>query len=109
MGNESESSDLDREVDDSMRMFQRSQVGESAPITPIRPARVLLVLDGSSQDDTSIRSAAYLRDRFDVETLLLDDELRVRMGHESRHIAIEEYRLDVAAERYKHVYEELLS
>jgi hypothetical protein len=72
MGNESESSDLDREVDDSMRLFQRSQVGESAPITPIRPARVLLVLDGSSQDDTSIRSAAYLRDRFDVETLLLD-------------------------------------
>ena len=72
MDNESESSDLDREVDESMRMFQRSQIGESAPITPIRPARVLLVLDGSSQDDTSIRSVAYLRDRFDVETLLLD-------------------------------------
>ena len=72
MDNASESSDLDREVDESMRMFQRSQVGESAPITPIRPSRVLLVLDGSSQDDTSIRSASHLRDRFDVETLLLD-------------------------------------
>ncbi len=72
MVNDSESSDLDREVDDSMRMFQRAQVGEAAPITPIRPARVLLTLDGSSQDEASIRSACYLRDRFNVETLILD-------------------------------------
>ena len=31
------------------------------------------------------------------------------MGHESRRIAVEEYHLDVQAERYKQVYEEMLA
>lgn len=72
MAPDSESSDLDRDVDASMRMFQRSQVGPAAAITPIKPSRVLLVLDGSSQDDASVAAGAYLRDEFDVETLILD-------------------------------------
>lgn len=72
MASESESTDLDRDVDESMRMFERSQVGPAVTITPITPARVLLVLDGSSQDDASTAAAAYLQQRFAVETVVLD-------------------------------------
>ena len=53
MGNESESTDLDRDVDASMRMFEKSKVGPAAAIVPAALSRVLLVLDGSPQDDTS--------------------------------------------------------
>lgn len=67
-----ETNDLDREVDDAMRLFERAHVGSAAPIPPIRPARILLVLDGSEQDLTSIRSADYLRERHNTETLILD-------------------------------------
>ena len=72
MDRESESTDLDRDVDASMRMFERSKVGPAAAITPIRPSRVMLVLDGSPQDDTGLDAASYLRSRFDTETLILD-------------------------------------
>lgn len=69
---ESESTDLDRDVDASMRMFERSKVGNAASISPIRPSRVLLVLDGSPQDETSLDAASYLRSEFATETLVLD-------------------------------------
>ena len=69
---ESEPSDLDRDVDASMRMFEKSMVGTAAVITPIQPSRVLLVLDGSPQDEVGIDAAASLRERFHTETLLLD-------------------------------------
>ncbi len=72
MGRESESTDLDRDVDASMRMFERSKVGPAATITPIKPSRVMLILDGSPQDDTGIDAASYLRGQFDTETLILD-------------------------------------
>ena len=72
MSSESESTDLDREVDASMRMFEKSKVGPAATILPITPARVLLVLDGSSQDQTATRAAQHLRERFNTETLILD-------------------------------------
>ena len=63
--------DLDREVDESMRMFEQSQTGDVAVVEPRRPSRVLLVLDGSTQDPTSIAAAAWMRARFDTETLVL--------------------------------------
>ncbi|TWU61643.1 universal stress protein [Crateriforma conspicua] len=63
---------LDRDVDESMRMFERSQVGPAPEITPVRPARILLALDGSPQDATSIAAAQYLREQVNVETLILD-------------------------------------
>jgi glycosyltransferase involved in cell wall biosynthesis len=44
-----------------------------------------------------------------IETLLTDDDLRSRMGHESRKIIIEEYRLEAQAKKYQRVYEKLLS
>lgn len=72
MSDESTSNELDRDVDASMRMFEKSQVGPAAVISPIRPSRILVVLDGSSQDDASIASAKYLRDQFNVESVMLD-------------------------------------
>ena len=72
MGTESESTDLDRDVDASMRMFEKSKVGPAATIFPIKPSRVMLVLDGSSQDEASLDAASYLRDQFATETLILD-------------------------------------
>ncbi|TWT82454.1 hypothetical protein CA13_39170 [Planctomycetes bacterium CA13] len=72
MSKESESTNLDRDVDESMRMFERSKVGQSASIRPIQPSRVMWILDGSDQDDTSQSAIQTLRDRFNVETLVLD-------------------------------------
>ncbi|EMI41473.1 hypothetical protein [Rhodopirellula sp. SWK7] len=67
-----DASDFDRDVDDSMRLFERARVGSATPLTPIRPARVMLVLDGSDQDPTSIASANHLRNVCNTETLVLD-------------------------------------
>lgn len=64
--------DIDRDVDESMRMFEKSKVGESAAMTPIKPSRVMAVLDGSPQDETTMASVAYLRETFNVETVVLD-------------------------------------
>lgn len=69
---ESESNDLDREVDASMRMFEKSKVGPAASIPATEPKRVLVVLDGSPQDETSIHAANVLQGRFQTETLILD-------------------------------------
>ena len=66
------SDDLSREVDASIRMFQKSQVGLAAPIIPSKPVKVLLVLDGSPQDSTGTDAASYLHSRFETETLVLD-------------------------------------
>ena len=67
-----EPSDLDRDVDESMRMFEKSKVGPASAIRVIEPSRVMLVLDGSEQDETSVQAASYLRNRFNTETLILD-------------------------------------
>ena len=69
---DTEPSDLDREVDASMRMFERSKVGDAPALTPIKPARVMLVLDGSTQDASAIDTVRYLRETFNVETVILD-------------------------------------
>ncbi|MCC9599334.1 universal stress protein [Stieleria sp. JC731] len=74
---DSQQDDIGREVDAAMRMFEKSKVGEAAAITPIRPSRVLLVLDGSPQDQTGIESAVYLRTNFNTETLILDGRAAV--------------------------------
>ncbi len=72
MSEEAEPNDLDREVDASMRMFEKSKVGPAPEIAPIKPARILLILDGSPQDQTGIDAASHLRNEFNVETLVLD-------------------------------------
>lgn len=76
-----------REVDQalaaSMKMFERVRLGEVAPIEPRRPGRILLTLDGSSQDATSIAIATALRERFSAEISVLapcTDAQRVAAG-----------------------------
>lgn len=64
--------EIGRDVDASMRLFERSNVGEASVVTPIRPSRILLVLDGSPQDDASIAAASTMRERFNTETIVLD-------------------------------------
>ena len=64
--------DLGRQVDQTMRMFERSRVGSSETVTPVVPTRVLLILDGSNQDEASIAAAAHLRQRANTETVILD-------------------------------------
>lgn len=72
MSSESESGELDREVDASMRMFEKSNVGASVKILPTKPSRILVVLDGSDQDAASIDAAKTFRERFNVESVILD-------------------------------------
>jgi hypothetical protein len=84
---ESEPTDLDRDIDASIRMFEKSKVGPAAPVTPIRPSRVMLVLDGSDQDEVGIDAAVVLRERFSTETLLLD--ARDKTGDEPSDLAID--------------------
>jgi glycosyltransferase involved in cell wall biosynthesis len=43
-----------------------------------------------------------------IETILSDDELRLRMSSESRKIAVKEYALEVPARRHKILYEKLI-
>lgn len=47
--------------------------------------------------------------RESIETLLNDKERLARMSRECRRVAIEEYGLELQAERYRQVYEELLA
>ena len=54
MSTGSEPNELDREVHASMRMFEKAQVGPAASLTPIKPSRILVVLDGSSQDENTL-------------------------------------------------------
>lgn len=62
---------VDRELETSMKMFERVQVGEVSPIEPRRPERVLLALDGSSQDPMSLAVASALRLRFNCQIAVL--------------------------------------
>ena len=72
MSNDPRTSDLERNVEESMRMFERSKVGQAVTIQPVHPSRVLWVVDGSDQDQTSLAAAKHLRDKFNVEILVLD-------------------------------------
>lgn len=69
---DSNQTDLDRDVEASMRMFKKAQTGPVAEIQPRTASRVLLVLDGSAQDQTAVEAAAYLQQRFGAETWVLD-------------------------------------
>jgi len=64
--------DVDHDVGVFMKMFERAQVGEVAPVVPARFQSALLVLDGSSQDDLSIRFARLLKESFGCRLSVLD-------------------------------------
>ncbi|MEZ6087678.1 MAG: universal stress protein [Pirellulaceae bacterium] len=63
---------LDRDFDESMRMFEKAMVPIAEPIEPKQPARVLIAIDGSSQDAAIIEAATTLQKRFDATLLVLD-------------------------------------
>lgn len=63
---------LDRAFEESMDLFSRAQVGSVAPIDPRRPRKVLLALDGSSQDPFGIAIAKQFRERFGCEVAVVD-------------------------------------
>lgn len=69
---EPDQSDLDRDVDASMRMFKKAQVGPAAEIAVAKPKRVLVVLDGSGQDESVIAAAVHLQKQLGVEVIVLD-------------------------------------
>ena len=64
--------EVDGDLQRSMQLFERSRVGPVAPIVPLRMNRLLVVLDGSSQDATGTAIAKGLQQRFEVETDVLD-------------------------------------
>lgn len=64
--------DFDRNVESSMNLFEQARVGEVAAVQPNKPQRVLLALDGSSQDDLSIAFARHFHDRFHSSVTVVD-------------------------------------
>ena len=63
---------MDRAVEESMDLFSRARVGAVTPVEPIRPERVLLALDGSSQDTFGIAIASQFRERFGCTLAVVD-------------------------------------
>lgn len=63
---------LDHDVEESMSLFERAKIGEIAPISPSHPKRLLLVLDGSSQDQLSVELCRRLQARFACPLDVLD-------------------------------------
>lgn len=81
---------VDADIENSMHLFKRADVGAVASIQPARPKRVLVALDGSSQD---------------FATALLAKQLTVRLATQTAYIfipATEETRIsDDALEELK--------
>jgi hypothetical protein len=79
--------EVDRDLDSSMKMFERVKLGEVAPIHPRTPQRMLLALDGSSQDATSIDITVALVERYPCQVSIVaacDDAQRVANGAKDR-------------------------
>ncbi len=64
--------EIDDDIHRSMAIFQRAEVGPPIPLSPIRPARVLLALDGSPEDRQVELLAARLRERCECQIGVLD-------------------------------------
>jgi hypothetical protein len=63
--------ELDRAVADSMDLFERARV-RAAAIEPREPSHLLLAVDNSSQDATSIEITRRLAHRFDARISVVD-------------------------------------
>jgi hypothetical protein len=86
---------MDRAVEESMDLFSRARVGAVTPVEPIRPERVLLALDGSSQDAFGIAIAGQFRERFGCALAVVD----AREGDVTGELVTQSARsLDAAAE-----------
>jgi hypothetical protein len=63
--------EVDQALASSMKMFERVQVGDVAPIEPRSIERILLALDGSTQDATATAIAKALAARFSADVSVL--------------------------------------
>ena len=63
---------VDQDVETFTQMFKHAQVGEVAAVEPVHVRRVLLVLDGSTQDLLSIAFAAHCQRSFQCPATVLD-------------------------------------
>ncbi|MDA7979622.1 MAG: universal stress protein [Pirellulales bacterium] len=63
---------VDSDLEKSMDLFRRAEVGEVAPLEPIKPQRILLALDGSAQDALSISMTQRLKARLGCEVTVVD-------------------------------------
>ncbi len=64
--------EFDDDVQRSMNMFERARVGDVPAVEPLIPQRLLLALDGSSQDAMGQRIAQQVRRRFDGDLTVVD-------------------------------------
>lgn len=81
--------DVDRDVEQSIRLFERAQVGEVAPVEPHTPSKVLLVLDGSSQDELSIRFARHFQQRNRAAVVVTDARESIQSNEQAEAVARE--------------------
>jgi hypothetical protein len=65
--------DVDRQVDASMKMFERAKVGKVPALEPTPLSTVLLCLDGSDQDAASIAAGRHLAEQFSGCRILILD------------------------------------
>lgn len=59
---------VDAAIESSMDLFKRADVGDTASIQPLRPQRVLVALDGSTQDYATALLARQLTERLGCQT-----------------------------------------
>lgn len=69
---------VDSDLEQSMQLFSRAQVGETTPLEPLRLQRVVVALDGSTQDVAAALLAKQLSTRLNcqlayVQILTSDD------------------------------------
>ncbi len=63
---------VDTNLEKSMAMFQRAEIGKVPALEPLQPKRVLLVLDGSTQDELGGGIVVRLKQRLDCQVAILD-------------------------------------
>ena len=79
--------ELDRAVEDSMNLFNRARVSAAAALSPRRPRKVLLALDGSSQDPSGVVILEQFHKRFDCELVVVDARETVQSDRLAQEIA----------------------
>lgn len=65
--NEPTQSQVDSDLQNSMNLFERSDVGVARTVPLKRPGHILLVLDGSTQDEAAVALATKLKSRLSCQ------------------------------------------
>jgi len=99
---------LDNDLSDSMRIFQRSQIGPVSPLEPRSPKHLLLALDGSEQDALGIALSRSLRERLQCAISVLDARETIGESNLARGIA-EELGGEAIPEQEGDSYEQILN